>query len=33
MRSPAGWAQREGKSAAAKRANITVTVPGGVITS
>jgi hypothetical protein len=33
MRSPAGWAQREGHTAAAKRANITITVPHGVITS
>jgi uracil-DNA glycosylase len=33
MRSPAAWAQRVGTTAAAKRANITITVPGGVITS
>jgi hypothetical protein len=33
MRSPAAWAKREGRTAAAKRANITITVPGGVITS
>lgn len=33
MRSPAAWAQRVGTTAADKRANITVTVPGGVITS
>jgi len=32
MRSPAAWAQRVGATAAAKRANITVTVPAGVIT-
>jgi uracil-DNA glycosylase len=33
MRSPAGWAQREGSTAAQKRANITITIPSGVITS
>jgi hypothetical protein len=32
MRSPAAWAQRAGATAAAKRANITVTIPPGVIT-
>jgi hypothetical protein len=31
MRSPAGWAQREGATPAAKRANITVTIPPGVL--
>lgn len=33
MRSPAAWAQRVGATAAAKRANITVTIPPGVLTS
>jgi hypothetical protein len=33
MRSPAAWAQRVGSTAAAKRANITVTIPPGVLTS
>ena len=33
MRSPAAWAQRVGATAAAKRANITITVPPGVLTS
>jgi uracil-DNA glycosylase len=33
MRSPAAWAQRQGSTAADKRANITITVPQGVITS
>ncbi|MBV9605526.1 MAG: hypothetical protein JO027_10480 [Solirubrobacterales bacterium] len=33
MRSPAAWAQRVGSTAAAKRADITITVPAGVITS
>ena len=32
MRSPVAWAQREGATAADKRANITITVPAGVIT-
>jgi len=31
MRSPAAWAQRVGKTAAEKRANITITIPAGVI--
>jgi hypothetical protein len=31
MRSPRSWAKREGKTAAAKRRNITVTIPPGVI--
>lgn len=31
MRSPAAWAQRVGSSAAAKRANITITIPRGVL--
>jgi hypothetical protein len=29
MRSPADWAQRTGSNAAAKRATITITIPGG----
>jgi hypothetical protein len=29
MRSPSGWAQRVGKTAADKRANITITIPAG----
>ncbi len=33
MRSPAAWADRVGASAAAKRANITITVPRNVLTS
>lgn len=33
MRSPAAWAQRVGGTASAKRANITITIPSGVITS
>jgi hypothetical protein len=33
MRSPAAWAQRVGSTAAAKRRNITITVPDGVLTS
>src|SRR5581483_11405288 len=33
MRSPAAWAQRVGTTTAAKRANITITIPPGVITS
>jgi hypothetical protein len=33
MRSPAAWAKRVGSSAAAKRADITITIPHGVITS
>jgi uracil-DNA glycosylase len=31
MRSPAAWAQRVGDTAAQKRANITITIPAGVI--
>jgi hypothetical protein len=31
MRSPSNWADRVGKSAAAKRRNITITVPSGVV--
>jgi uracil-DNA glycosylase len=31
MRSPNNWADRVGKSAAAKRRNITITVPSGVV--
>jgi hypothetical protein len=31
MRSPAAWAQRVGATAAEKRANITITVPTGII--
>jgi uracil-DNA glycosylase len=31
MRSPAAWAQRVGSTAAQKRANITITVPPGVL--
>ena len=31
MRSPAAWAQRVGKTAADKRANITITIPAGVL--
>lgn len=31
MRSPAAWAQRVGKTAAEKRANITITIPAGVL--
>jgi hypothetical protein len=33
MRSPDAWAQRVGATTAAKRANITITIPSGVITS
>ena len=33
MRSPTAWAQRNGTTPAQKRANITITVPQGVITS
>jgi uracil-DNA glycosylase len=33
MRSPAAWAQRVGSTAAAKRANITITIPPGGLTS
>jgi hypothetical protein len=33
MRSPAAWAKREGRTAAAKRANITITIPRRVLTS
>jgi hypothetical protein len=33
MRSPTAWAQRVGATPAAKRANITITVPPGVLTS
>jgi hypothetical protein len=29
MRSPADWARRTGSTAAAKRATITITIPGG----
>ncbi len=31
MRSPKGWADRVGTSAAAKRRNITITIPTGVV--
>ena len=31
MRSPGAWAQRVGKTAAEKRANITITIPAGVV--
>ena len=31
MRSPAGWAQRVGQTAADKRRNLTVTIPDGVV--
>ncbi len=31
MRSPAAWAQRVGKTATDKRANITITIPAGVL--
>jgi uracil-DNA glycosylase len=31
MRSPAGWAQRQGATAADKRRDITITIPDGVI--
>lgn len=31
MRSPAAWAQREGKTAADKRRNITITIPAGAV--
>ena len=31
MRSPATWAKREGKTANAKRRNITITIPPGVV--
>jgi uracil-DNA glycosylase len=31
MRSPAAWAQRVGSTPAAKRANITITIPSGVL--
>jgi uracil-DNA glycosylase len=31
MRSPRAWAEREGKTAKAKRRNITVTIPSGVV--
>ena len=33
MRSPAAWAQRVGATPAAKRADITITIPPGVLTS
>ena len=31
MRSPVAWAQRQGKTAADKRRDITITIPDGVI--
>jgi uracil-DNA glycosylase len=31
MRSPAAWAQREGATADAKRRNITITIPSGIV--
>jgi hypothetical protein len=31
MRSPTDWADRVGKTSAAKRRNITITVPSGVV--
>jgi hypothetical protein len=31
MRSPRSWADRVGKTAAAKRRNITITIPAGVV--
>jgi hypothetical protein len=31
MRSPAAWAKRVGSTPAAKRANITITIPPGVV--
>jgi hypothetical protein len=31
MRSPAAWAQRVASTSAAKRANITITIPPGIL--